>query len=152
MTKHILTRAMRQNKRSIATGKDIARPALLNQSVPASGLKAERSNLTKLLLSVGKVFVNCENCSLGFLKPAAWAKRVARHFCSRSCANAGKITRLRSVCTICKVDLLITPSYMRRGLGKTGSHECLVKLKSIEDHKRKRDSDGRCYAPPVVEA
>ena len=131
---------MRQ-KRHIDQGRVICRPELLELPLLTVAPR-ERSNLTALSVSVGKLRVNCETCGLELLKPAAWAKRVSRHYCSNVCAGIGKRQRKQVPCVICGTQMLVTPAYK----GSTCSAECSRKLKAKIDPMRQRDEHGRRYA------
>ena len=131
--------------RSIRHGKAIGLPEIVHTPPPGNGFVKERSNLTPLNLSAGKVLVNCDNCELEFLKPAAWAKRVARHYCSKSCVAAGKIKRLRMACVACGCPLFVTPSCAAKGAGKTCSKACESAHRSRLVATRERDEKGAAF-------
>lgn len=132
---------MKNQARNIESGRAICRPEMVEIAPLCCGLKAERSNNTRLILSIGKVIVNCETCGLELLKPAAWAKRVARHYCSQVCCGIGKRQRRKVACVVCGVPMLITPAHT----GRTCSKECWRQLKSLTDHLLPRDEKGRMY-------
>jgi hypothetical protein len=68
------------------------------------------SNKTPLSRTIGMLHFNCELCGVVFEKPAAWAKRVSRHYCSRECCSEDKKVRIHTNCRVCGVDMEQTPS------------------------------------------
>lgn len=138
-----------KQRRHIEPSRAICRPEMAEIQPPKAGMKVERANLTPLLRSANMVCVNCETCHLEFLKPVAWAKRVAKHYCSPSCTGIGKRRRKQVSCVVCGVQMLVTPSSNYT----TCSKECNIKLKSNIDPFRQRDQHGQKYARrPLQEA
>ena len=133
------------NRRRIEHGRAICRPELSETHPPRLGMAYERSNNTPLSLSAGRVLVNCEICALAFLKPVAWAKRVARHYCSHACTGIGKRDRRKIKCEMCNTQMLVTPAHK----GTTCSALCSAALKSKLDPLRPRDEFGQKYARGV---
>ena len=131
--------------RSIRQSKATSLPEIVHTLPPPDGFVKERPNLTPLSASSGKVLVNCDNCALEYLKPVAWAKRSARHYCSKSCLAAGKIKRLQMACVSCGKPLFVTPSYASRGDNKTCSKPCEGLHRANLAAARQRDERGAAF-------
>lgn len=90
---------------------------------PAEGVQREFSNKTPMGRSAGKIAMSCDHCGLSYETYACWAKRTARHFCSRACANAAKEVRVEKSCVICGTVFTATPSTVDKS--STCSRKCL---------------------------
>lgn len=93
---------------------------------PASGVECELSNKTKISRTQGKIGLNCDLCGMPFETYACWAKRVNRHYCSKGCASAGKVTQVENTCVICGDTFLTQKNYKEGSRNKktTCSMEC----------------------------
>lgn len=81
---------------------------------PKGGLQKEGSQLTGLARNKSKLPFNCDHCGMAFEKYACWAKRVKHNYCSRACASAAKVIRFPKECVVCGVEMLLTPTLMKR--------------------------------------
>jgi hypothetical protein len=61
------------------------------------------SNKTPISRRSGMVHLNCDQCDLPIMKPAAWAKRSNHHFCGVGCSGAFRRIPLKAICSVCGV-------------------------------------------------
>lgn len=101
----------------------------LDAMPPKDGMKYQQSNSTKLARSRGKLSMNCDFCGMAYETHACWAKRVAHHFCSKSCSNLFKVIEVHKNCVICGADFVTIPSQVKRF--STCSIECLKEKRRI---------------------
>lgn len=81
---------------------------------PKSGMLNQGSQLTPIAKIKSKLPFNCDYCGLLFEKYACWAKRSTHHYCSRACNWASKIIRIPKNCTVCNVEMMLTPVYYKK--------------------------------------
>lgn len=96
--------------------------------VPASGLSVERSGLTPLARTSGKIGLTCPECGIGFERYACWAKRKKVCYCSKACADEARRRPTKFVCVVCAVEFVSIPSNVGRIV--TCSKACQKKRKS----------------------
>lgn len=95
------------------------------------------SNATPMSRSAGKIGMSCDHCGMSYETYACWAKRVARHYCSKACSNAGKETPVEKECSICGTVFITTPSAACKH--STCSRKCLKEKRSIFLKQQARD-------------
>lgn len=80
-------------------------------TIPVNGVTTKSlSNPTPMSRSAGKIGMSCDHCGMTYETYACWAKRVARHYCSKACANAGKETPIEKTCAVCGETFITTPA------------------------------------------
>lgn len=98
---------------------------------PKNGMHIAMPKQIPIIRSSGKLSFSCETCGLNFEKHAAHAKRVSRHYCSRACSNAGKITKVKCVCVMCGSEFLQPKQQAIEKRIVTCSEACKRKKKSL---------------------
>lgn len=80
-------------------------------TIPLEGVTTKSlSNSIPMSRSAGKISMSCDHCGMTYETYACWAKRVARHYCSKACANAGKETPIEKTCAVCGETFITTPA------------------------------------------
>ena len=91
---------------------------------PASGMSHERSGLTSLARTTGKIGLDCPVCGIAFERYACWVKRKKVCYCSKACSDEAKRTPAEFACVVCAKKFICMPCEISRGSVATCSKEC----------------------------